>query len=191
MPSDYSAGPSTSRGYNTDDDYTPAPGFTDSQTGQAALEEKQSLIDELLPVPVTEQVKSASSSTSVQSAIRRICSLGVIIVFLLTITFYGTALIGQAGETAGMKSAGKSVVGGLVDSVGGSLKGVQDVVSEGMEQLGLGDEDEDTTPVETGVWDNAPISEILPQSMEGTTNNGLTTASRTLLSPFFVIYTYH
>jgi hypothetical protein len=135
-------------------------------------------LDELLPVPVTEQYPAHSQA--IHNSVRRIVSLGIIVIFLLTITFYGTTLIGD--ESTGMKSSMKSVVGGFVKSVGGSMKGIQDDVSEGMDQLKLGDGKDDTTPVQTGVWEDAPISDITVQPMDGMTDDSMTAASRTLLA---------
>lgn len=181
MASDYQA--TSSRPHSTDEQDTPTQEFGHGPTSQAVIEEKRSLVDELLPVPVTEQTHSANSQASIQNSVRRIASLGIIVVFLLTITFYGTTLI--VDESTGMKSSVKSVVGGFVNSIGGSMKGVQDEVSEGLEQLKLEDGKDDTTPVQTGVWDDAPLSEITVQPMDGMTDNSLTTASRTYLAAFW------
>jgi hypothetical protein len=171
MAVDYQA--TSSRPHSTDED-TPVQ---EHSTTSAVIEEKRTLLDELLPVPVTEH-HSANSQTSINNALRRIISLGIIVVFLLTITFYGTTLISD--ESMG-KSSLKSVVGGLVNSLGGSVKGVQDEVSEGLEGLKLGDGNDDKISVQTGVWDDAPLSEITVQPMDGMAENGVTTTSRKIL----------
>lgn len=148
------------------------------------INEKPLLIDILLPVPVT--VPSQTSGPQA-SAIRRITALGVIVVFLLTITFYGTALVDSSGDPAEMHTAVKSVVGGLVNSLGGSLKGVQDV-SDKMTHLELGNgqentaEDELATMENLAIWGDAPKSEITPQPMDATTSDDVTAAPRMFLS---------
>jgi hypothetical protein len=148
------------------------------------IQEKPLLIDILLPVPVTS---TNQTSTPQASAVRRITALGVIVVFLLTITFYGTALVDSSSDPAEMHTAVKSVVGGLVNSLGGSLKGVQDV-SDKINHLQLGNEGGDAEEEVAGaledaaIWGDAPKSEIALQYMEGLTSDGVTTASGTSFS---------
>lgn len=143
------------------------------------VQEKPLLIDILLPVPVTSTNQTSSPQAS---AIRRITALGVIVVFLLTITFYGTALVDSSGDPVEMHTAVKSVVGALVNSLGGSLKGVQDV-SDKMSHLELGnggdgaEEDTAGTSEDVTIWGDAPKSEIALQYMEGLTSDDVTTAS--------------
>lgn len=167
MAVDYQA--TSSRPHSTDEDTR----VQEYPTTSAAIEEKRTLLDELLPVPVTEH-HSANSQTSINKALRRIISLGIIVVFLLTMGFYGTTLIND--ESMG-KSSLKSVVGGLVNSLGGSVKGVQDEVSEGLEGLKLGGGNDTTS---AGVWDDAPLSEITVQPMN-MAETDVTTTSRKIL----------
>lgn len=99
----------------------------------------------------------------------------------------------STGDPSEMRTAVKSVVGGLVNSLGGSLKGVEDV-SDKMNNLELGDQGENANEEDVGsmesmaIWGDAPKSEITPQSMEGMTSDGVTTASRTFL---FVVTECH
>lgn len=125
-------------------------------------------MDELLPVPVTLQPHhSPDSQHGVKGSILRIGSVGVIIVFLLTITFYGTAVIGTIDGSSKTHSSMKGVIGSLVSSLQGSLKGVEDK----MESLNLGGEGEpekSTLSPPSDIWDDTELSDIQVQPTDGT-----------------------
>lgn len=125
-------------------------------------------MDELLPVPVTLQPHhSPDSQHGVKGSILRIGSVGVIIVFLLTITFYGTAVIGTIDGSSKTHSSMKGVIGSLVSSSQGSLKGVEDK----MESLNLGGEGEpekSTLSPPSDIWDDTELSDIQVQPTDGT-----------------------
>jgi hypothetical protein len=125
-------------------------------------------VDELLPVPVTLQPHhSPDSQHGVKGSILRIGSVGVIIVFLLTITFYGTAVIGTIDGSSKTHSSMKGVIGSLVSSLQGSLKGVEDK----MESLNLGGEgetEESTLSPPSDIWDDTELSDIQVQPTDGT-----------------------
>lgn len=125
-------------------------------------------MDELLPVPVTLQSHlSSDSQHGVKRSILRIGSVGVIIVFLLTITYYGTAVIGDVDGSPKTNTGMKGVIGSLVSSLEGSLKGVEDT----MESLNLGGTDEteeSTSDLHSDIWNDTELSDIQVQPTDGT-----------------------
>ncbi|KAJ9094767.1 hypothetical protein QFC21_005927 [Naganishia friedmannii] len=159
MPSDPSAIPPAYRVYDIEDEEPAARAIC------PILEEKLSLVDELLPVPVTLQSNLSSDSQSgVKSSIIRIGSVGVIIIFLLTITFYGTAVIGTVDEAARTSPSMKGVIGSLVSSLQGSLRGVEDK----MESLSLESADETVEDPQSDIWGDSELSDIQVQPTDGT-----------------------